>query len=116
MRAILVHPAAASATALLLVAAPGWAADVPQDRLGRDLLRRDCAACHAVGRHDRSARRNAPPFRELSRRYDVDALSEALGEGLMTGHPEMPEFRFSPSEVDAILDYLRGLQAPAPRR
>lgn len=115
MGAIFLCRVAASAVALVLVSAPGWAAEAPQHRLGRDLLRRDCAACHAVGRHDRSPRADAPAFRELSRRYDVDALSEALAEGLVTGHPEMPEFRFSPQEVDAILGYLRSLQAPAPR-
>lgn len=89
--------------------APGDAAAL---KLGRDLLKRDCGACHATGARGDSPRREAPAFRHLSQNYDVEALGEALAEGLMTGHPEMPEFRFAPHEVDAILRYLRSVQAP----
>jgi cytochrome c len=66
--------------------------------------------CHAVGRSGRSPHRQAPPFRTLSQRYPIDSLSEALGEGLFTGHPDMPEFVFSPRDVGAILSYLRSIQ------
>jgi len=79
--------------------------------LGQTLVLRNCGMCHAVGRADVSSKAGAPAFRDLSRRYDVDALGEALAEGLLTGHPEMPEFRFEPYEVDAILKYLRSIQA-----
>lgn len=97
-------------------AGPGRAADDAATlRQGQALLRRDCGGCHAVERRGESPRAGAPAFRDLSRRYDVDSLGEALAEGLMTGHPEMPEFRFRPDEVDAILGYLRSIQTP-PRR
>jgi len=89
--------------------------EVPIDRanalaLGRALVVRNCGLCHAVGRSDQSPRPGAPAFRDLSQRYEVEALGEALAEGILTGHPEMPEFRFAPHEVDAILRYLQSIQ------
>jgi len=78
--------------------------------LGRALVVRNCGLCHAVGRADASPRPGAPAFRDLSQRYEVEALGEALAEGILTGHPEMPEFRFAPHEVEAILRYLQSLQ------
>jgi mono/diheme cytochrome c family protein len=80
------------------------------ERIGEKLLSRHCAMCHAVGRSGTSPHREAPPFRTLSRRYPIESLAEALGEGLYTGHPDMPEFVFSPQQVGAILSYLRSIQ------
>jgi hypothetical protein len=51
----------------------------------------------------------APPFRELPKRYPVDHLAEALAEGIVTGHPAMPEFTFTPREIEALLSYLSTL-------
>lgn len=78
--------------------------------LGRDLVVSNCGRCHAVGRADDSSNPAAPALRDLWRRYDVEALGEALAEGILTGHPEMPEFRFEPHEIDSILRYLQSLQ------
>lgn len=86
-------------------------APAPTLALGRALVVRNCGLCHAVGRSDASPKSGAPAFRDLSQRYEVEALGEALAEGILTGHPEMPEFRFAPHEVDAILRYLQSLQA-----
>jgi mono/diheme cytochrome c family protein len=52
----------------------------------------------------------APPFRTLSERYPVTALEEAFAEGILVGHPAMPEFRFEPHEIDAIIAYLQSVQ------
>ena len=38
----------------------------------------------------------APPFRLLPQRYPVEHLAEALAEGIVTGHPAMPQFKFHP--------------------
>jgi hypothetical protein len=46
----------------------------------------------------------------LGRRYPIDALAEALAEGLSSGHPDTPEFRFEIQDVDAILAYLKSIQ------
>ena len=97
------------ALTLLLAATTPVFAQSPEQR-GQRLLASHCAMCHAVGRQGGSSHRQAPPFRTLSKRYPIDSLSEALGEGLITGHPDMPEFVFSPRDIGAILAYLRAIQ------
>jgi mono/diheme cytochrome c family protein len=81
-----------------------------QVQRGRLLLERGCSGCHAIGRAGLSPHSEAPPFRVLGQRYPIESLEEALGEGLMSGHPEMPEFRFSPSDVGAVIAYLKSVQ------
>lgn len=83
---------------------------------GRDLVQRNCGMCHAVGAEGDSPNPDSPPFRELSRRYPVDNLAEALAEGILTGHPQMPEFKFSPPEVSDIITYLNSIQVSRPAR
>jgi mono/diheme cytochrome c family protein len=94
---------------LLLPIAEARAADADLAR-GRTLLQRHCAGCHAVGTTGRSPNLAAPPFRELHRRYPVENLAEALAEGIIVGHPAMPEMRFAPTDVNAIIAYLRSIQ------
>lgn len=77
---------------------------------GAEILRTNCSSCHAIGRDDVSAHAQAPAFRTLSSRYPIEYLSEALGEGLSSGHPDMPDFIFKPEEVRAILAYLQSIQ------
>jgi mono/diheme cytochrome c family protein len=81
---------------------------------GAELVRRHCSGCHAVGSAGDSPNPAAPRFRELHRRYDPDLLAEALAEGLLTGHPAMPEFRFEPRDVQAIIRYLQSIQTRQP--
>ena len=76
---------------------------------GEALLTRSCGSCHAVGR-DESLDKDAPAFRTLGRRYPVEDLEEALGEGFMSGHPDMPEFKFDADDVGAIIAYLKSIQ------
>ncbi len=66
--------------------------------------------CHATGLTDRSAFPNAPAFRDLHKRYPIASLGEALAEGILTGHPAMPEFRFAPNQVAEVLAYLESIQ------
>jgi cytochrome c len=79
---------------------------------GQALLAAHCARCHAIASTGESPHRQAPPFRTLGQKYPVDWLAEALGEGLSTGHPDMPEFVFEPQEIKAILTYLQSIQVP----
>ena len=79
---------------------------------GRALLEKNCSRCHAIALEGESPFRPAPPFREVMKIYPAEALTEALGEGLITGHPAMPEFVFPPDEVGAIVDYLKTLDGP----
>ena len=89
---------------------PAAAQDADQLKRGEALLQRDCAKCHAVGLTGDSSHKDAPPFRILGKRYPIESLEEALGEGIMTGHPDMPEFQFDPDEVGAIIAYLKSIQ------
>jgi mono/diheme cytochrome c family protein len=76
---------------------------------GHALLQANCARCHAIGMDDESKHKEAPPFRVVVTRYPPDNLAEALAEGLISGHPDMPEFVFEPAEVEAITTYLSSL-------
>jgi mono/diheme cytochrome c family protein len=99
-----------SLLALAALAGARAADAAPAAARGEVLVGRHCAACHAVGRGGDSPEPAAPRFRELNRRYDPGALQEALAEGLLTGHPMMPEFRFEPDDVRSIILYLDSIQ------
>lgn len=98
-------------TALLLTLLPVAAAALDvRARRGETIARTNCAGCHAIGRVGASPLAEAPPFRDLHRRYPVTDLAEALAEGITTGHPAMPEFRLDPDEAQALIAYLRSLE------
>lgn len=80
------------------------------ERHGETLVTKYCARCHAVGRAGPSPHLGAPAFRVLARRYPIEGLEEALGEGIVSGHPHMPEIRFSGDDVGAIIAYLKSIQ------
>lgn len=82
-----------------------------QQRRGEALLTKFCAECHAVGRNDASRQPEAVPFRNLGQRYRIEALEEALAEGLISGHPEMPETPFEAADVGDIIAYLNAIQS-----
>lgn len=100
---------AAGAAALLSPSVPvrAWDRQVEQ---GRTLARAHCARCHAVGRSGVSPLPAAPPFRDLHARYPVEDLAESLTEGIRTGHPSMPEFRFDPDQAQSLIAYLKSLE------
>jgi mono/diheme cytochrome c family protein len=78
---------------------------------GFQLLRKNCARCHAIGPEGESPLAKAPPFRDVAKRYEPSRLEEALAEGIVTGHNEMPQFEFTPEEVAAIEAYLESLRS-----
>lgn len=77
---------------------------------GKAIAEANCASCHAIGTSSESPHADAPPFRILSERYPVDSLQEALAEGIVVGHADMPEFRFEPDEIEALLAYMKSVQ------
>jgi mono/diheme cytochrome c family protein len=97
---------------VIAAAAVAHAAAEPSEseRRGEALLARQCARCHAIGRTDAGQHPEAPAFRTLGRRYPIESLEEALGEGILTGHPDMPEFTFTADEVGDIVAYLNAIQ------
>jgi mono/diheme cytochrome c family protein len=80
------------------------------EQRGQEIAQDNCASCHAIGRGGESPAPEAPPFRRLSENYRVASLEEALAEGISVGHPAMPQFEFSPEDVDALVAYLQSIQ------
>lgn len=76
---------------------------------GRALADSLCGRCHATGASEPSPLADAPPFRTLKRRYPVESLAEPLAEGLVTGHPAMPEIQLEPAAIADFLAYLESL-------
>ena len=82
----------------------------PRQQRGLTLATANCAHCHSVDKVTASPLTLAPPFRELHNRYPVESLEEALGEGIVSGHPNMPEFRLDPGQVGDLISYLKSLE------
>jgi cytochrome c len=82
----------------------------PAAQRGLVIVRTNCSRCHAIGKVGDSPLPIAPPFRTLHERYRVEDLEEPLAEGIVTGHPTMPEFRFDPGQVGDIIAYLKSLE------
>lgn len=91
-------------------AAPQAAAAAASVESGRHLAQIYCAGCHAIGETGESTHPMSPPFRELSRQYPVNSLEEAFAEGVLVGHPDMPEFRLEPEQIDDLLAYIQSIQ------
>ena len=100
--------AGAASVGVVLVVSAQSSGDIKH---GEALVTRKCARCHATMRTGESAHPEAPAFRTLGKRYPIEALEEALGEGIISGHPDMPEFVFESSDVGAIIAYLKSIQA-----
>jgi len=99
----------ALAVALVLVSM-ATAAHGQSAQRGLAFARANCATCHAIDRSSESTLKAAPPFRALHKRYPVDALAEALAEGIATGHPTMPEFTLAPAQIGDLIAFLKSLE------
>lgn len=76
---------------------------------GSELAEQYCSRCHAIGATGDSPLAEAPPFREIAKRYPPESLAESFAEGIVTGHAEMPEFVFSPEEIGELVAYFESL-------
>lgn len=94
---------------LLLCSHAGMAQAANVER-GRAYARTHCARCHSIDLNTASPFALAPPFRTLHKRYPVESLEEALAEGIMTGHPAMPEFRLEPNQISDFIAFLKSLE------
>ena len=77
---------------------------------GRRLALHYCSECHAIDKVSPSPLGIAPPFRTLHTKYPVENLAEALAEGIMTGHPTMPQFKLDPGQIGDVIAYLKTLE------
>jgi cytochrome c len=78
---------------------------------GRTIAQEQCAACHAIGLDGSSPNPKAPVFRTILSQYAEDALTTDLAEGVRIGHPDMPQIQLRPEGIDALIAYLKSLQA-----
>jgi mono/diheme cytochrome c family protein len=103
-------PSAAFGLAILLLLGAASQAGAQDLAAGRKLAEENCARCHAIGLEpQQSTHPDAPPFRVIAGKGDVDNLQEALAEGIMVGHADMPEFQLEPQDIDNFLSYLKSL-------
>src|ERR1700712_1234416 len=82
----------------------------PNVAAGKAFAQANCSHCHSIDKFTPSTLAIAPPFRTLHQRYPVESLEEALGEGITTGHPSMPEFRLDPGQVGDFIGFLKSLE------
>lgn len=87
-----------------------WIEWVQPKAHGKRLVEENCSVCHAVSTDDASRHPSAIPFRDISIFYPVSALEEAFAEGIVAGHPDMPEFTAEPEQIASLIAYLESIQ------
>jgi len=102
--------AALALVAAVLLPAVAPAQMSPAEQRGRTFALTNCARCHAIDKVSPSPLVIAPPFRTLNERYPAESLAEALAEGIVTGHPTMPEFKLDPGQVGDFIAFLKSLE------
>ncbi len=107
-----VGPVGAVTAAVFVAASMATAAEDPTVKRGREIATAACADCHGIGVADRSTKTAAPLFRELGRKYPVESLEEALAEGVVVGHPGMPQVKMNEADIGAFIAYLKSIQVP----
>jgi cytochrome c len=82
----------------------------PNAQAGKAFATANCSHCHSIDKFTPSPLAIAPPFRTLHKRYPVESLEEALAEGIVTGHPNMPEFKLDPGQIGDFISFLKSLE------
>jgi mono/diheme cytochrome c family protein len=98
------------ALAFLMPFAAAAHAASPEVQRGVQFARLHCAKCHSIDKVSPSPLPAAPPFRNLHNRYPVETLEEAFGEGIVTGHPSMPQFQLAPDQINDLIAFLKSLE------
>ena len=95
-----------------LLSSPARSAEAfsPAEQRGLVFVRTHCAHCHSIDKVSPSPLVTALPLRTLHERYPVENLEEPLAEGIITGHPSMPEFQLDPGQVADVIAYLKSLE------
>jgi cytochrome c len=99
-----------AAIASCLTGQSALAQQTPQAQRGLTILRVNCERCHAIDMTSNSPLAIAPAFRTLHLKYPIESLERPLTEGIIAGHPTMPQFRFERDQVVDILAYLKTLE------
>ena len=94
---------------LLASTRPGLSQE-PRAQRGLLFVQTNCASCHAIRLTDASPLTEAPALRDLHKRYPVADLAESFSEGIMTGHPTMPQFELDGAQIGDLIAYLETLE------
>jgi len=100
----------AGAVACAWAIEPAAAQISPAAQRGEVFVRVNCSQCHSIDKVTPSKLSIAPPFRTLHQRYPVEDLAQPLAEGIVVGHPTMPQFKLDPGQVDDVISYLKTLE------
>ena len=85
-------------------------AETAQQR-GKLIAQGLCSRCHAIETIGDSPHPAAPRF--VSGHSDRSEQARATNSrGLLTGHEDMPMFRFDRDDADAMVAYIRSIQGP----
>ena len=97
---------------LLGLASLAFCSDAFAQSAQRGLIfaRANCARCHSIDKVTESPLKIAPAFRTLHNKYPVESLEESLGEGIVTGHQNMPEFRLERDQIGDFIAFLKTLE------
>ncbi len=88
----------------------GESAPSPQpDADGKALLASKCGRCHALDVTSVSPLAEAPPFRDVFKKFPTEELRIRLSEGVVSHYKSMPMIDFTDEEVTAIITYLSTL-------
>jgi cytochrome c len=82
----------------------------PAAQRGLTFAQTNCAMCHAIGPAGESPLPIAPPFRTFHEAYPVEHLEEAFAEGIVTGHPTMPQYQLDVAQITDLIAYLKSLE------
>jgi mono/diheme cytochrome c family protein len=95
-------------TTLLATLLPADAQDKQAALLdhGRLVAEQRCGKCHATGDKGTSPHKITPPFRDLSVRFPIEMLEQALSTGTISGHDEMPMFDLEPDDMRALIAHI----------
>jgi cytochrome c len=103
-------PIIALGAAAFCASQPALAQQSPAVQRGLIFVRVHCAQCHAIDKVSESLLAIAPPFRTLHLKYPIEDLARPLAEGIIAGHPTMPQFRLEPDQVADVIAYLKTLE------
>jgi cytochrome c len=95
---------------LLCAGEPALAQQAPAAQRGLTFVRVHCAQCHSIDQISDSPLTIAPAFRTLHLKYPIENLQRPLAEGIIAGHPTMPQFRLDPDQIADVIAYLKTLK------
>lgn len=107
-RSMNIAGAALALVSAFILAGPARSAEASLQQ-GRAIAEANCARCHNIDKSGDSPFPPAPPFRVIAKMYAASDLEEALVEGIVVGHPAMPEFTMSGEEAAAISMFIDSL-------